>query len=418
MKRPLFFALFFCILYNEGYSKKIIVKPSSKNEGIRNAVLHSFRNDTIIIKEGTYYETNIVITHPLTIIGENNPVIDAQKKNEIFSVKSSFVSIIGLTIKNSGRSDINDYAGIKVYNASFCTISNNTLINTYFGIYLTNSSNCTVSSNNIIGNAVTETASGNGIHFWKTKDCTIINNSIEKHRDGIYFEFVTNTKIIHNVSANNLRYGLHFMFSDGNSYERNRFTENGAGVAVMYTKNIIMTGNIFENNWGPSSYGLLLKEISHSVIKNNFFTKNTIGIFMEGSNSLYISNNQFENNGWAMKILANCSEDTIAQNNFTGNSFDVSTNGNSNENIYNKNYWDNYKGYDLNHDHIGDIPFRPVSLFSMVVEQIPFSIILLRSFMVDILNQAEKTVPVFIPESIIDKEPMLKMYDFRTTRSN
>jgi len=109
--------------------------------------------------------------------------------------------------------------------------------------------------------------------------------------------------------------------------------------------------------------------------------------------------------------MANCTEDTIIRNNFSGNSFDISTNGISNENIYELNYWDNYSGYDLNHDNIGDIPYRPVSLFSLIVEEIPCSVIMLRSFMIEILNKAEKTVPVFIPESIIDNKPVMSRYD-------
>ena len=37
------------------------------------------------------------------------------------------------------------------------------------------------------------------------------------------------------------------MFSDGNIYTHNTFRKNGAGVAVMYTRNIVMEHNTFEN---------------------------------------------------------------------------------------------------------------------------------------------------------------------------
>ena len=116
------------------------------------------------------------------------------------------------------------------------------------------------------------------------------------------------------------------MFSDSNSYMKNLFSENGAGVAVMYTKNIIMEENIFTGNWGPASYGILLKDISRSVIRRYKFIKNTIGIFMEGSDKMNIEENEFRDNGYAVKVFGNCSSDTLIRNNFIGNTFDISTN--------------------------------------------------------------------------------------------
>lgn len=59
------------------------------------------------------------------------------------------------------------------------------------------------------------------------------------------------------------------MFSDYDAYHDNIFTDNGAGVAVMYTNHVEMTGNTFQDNWGPVSYGLLLKDINYSLIRGN-----------------------------------------------------------------------------------------------------------------------------------------------------
>lgn len=67
-------------------------------------------------------------------------------------------------------------------------------------------------------------------------------------------------------SEHNLRYGLHFMFSHNDQYHHNWFHHNGAGVAVMYFRQVQMTENEFGYNWGGSAYGLLLKDISDSHI--------------------------------------------------------------------------------------------------------------------------------------------------------
>ena len=204
------------------------------------------------------------------------------------------------------------------------------------------------------------------------------------------------------------------MFSEGNSYVRNTFRDNGAGVAVMYTYHVEMIDNIFEDNWGNNSYGLLLKDIGKSLIKGNTFSKNTVGIYVEASSQLVIKENKFVSNGWAMKILGNCIDDTIIYNNFLNNTFDISTNTSRTVNYFDKNYWDKYAGYDLDRNNIGDVPYRPVSLFSVVVEQTPEAMLLLRSFLVDLLDLSERVVPVFISENLIDNNPQMKLIEHDT----
>ena len=242
---------------------------------------------------------------------------------------------------------------------------------------------------------------------------TIEGNTVFGHRDGIYFEFVKHSLIKDNISRNNIRYGLHFMFSHDNTYLNNTFKKNSAGVAVMYTKGIKMFNNKFEDNWSASSYGLLLKEISNSEIKGNLFRNNTAGIYMDGSHHLNINNNDFRSNGRAMKISTTCINNKYTYNNFIGNSFDISTNitssATADDNLFEMNYWDKYTGYDLNKDKIGDVPYRPVSIFSMIVERMPHAVILLRSMFVDILDLSERVMPVFIPKTIIDNKPLMEV---------
>ena len=57
-----------------------------------------------------------------------------------------------------------------------------------------------------------------------------------------------------------------------------------------------------------------------------------------------------------------------------------------NDNKFDGNYWSSYSGYDLDKDQIGDVPYRPVKLFSYVVNRTPETIILLRSLFVDLIN--------------------------------
>jgi nitrous oxidase accessory protein len=198
------------------------------------------------------------------------------------------------------------------------------------------------------------------------------------------------------------------MFSNDNIYSDNTFRHNGAGVAVMFSKNVTMIHNNFENNWGAAAYGILLKEINDSKITNNTFYRNTVGILMEGANRISVEYNTFRENGWASKVQASCSDNRFSHNNFLSNTFDISTNGSLVLNDFSENYWDKYEGYDLNRDGIGDIPYRPVSMYSMLIEQNANSLLLLRSFLVTLLDKAEKAIPSLTPENLKDNKPFMK----------
>ena len=391
------------------FSKEIVVCYDCNIRSISEAIMQSSDGDKIIVRKGIYKENNLVIDKTIEIYGEDFPVIDLEYKYQGFIVRKNNVKISGVAVRNISVNYMNDLSGIKIENSADCVIENNILTDTFFAIYLSNSSHIIIKNNKIYGQAKTESSSGNGIHIWKCNNINIADNEISGHRDGIYFEFVIKTFITGNFSHNNLRYGLHFMFSDSNSYRNNTFRENGAGVAVMYTKNIEMTGNRFEDNWGTASYGILLKDISRSTIKRNLFCKNTTGIYMEGSDLINIEENEFIENGWATKILGNCINNKFTKNNFIDNTFDVSSNSRRNENLYSGNYWDKYNGYDIDKDKTGDVPYRPVSLYSMIVEKIPESIIMLRSFLVDLIDITEKAIPVLIPETLIDDFPKMEL---------
>jgi nitrous oxidase accessory protein len=176
----------------------------------------------------------------------------------------------------------------------------------------------------------------------------------------------------------------------------------------MYTRRIQMLNNTFIENWGSSIYGILLKEITDSRIEGNHFIRNTTGIYMENSDRITVLNNDFVSNGWALRVLASCNSDHFEQNNFKGNSFDVTTNGTLKEIYFNNNYWDKYEGYDLNKDGIGDVPYRPISLYAQIIEQNPQSVMLMRSFIVNLLDKVERAIPSVTPKSVMDEKPGMK----------
>lgn len=392
------------------FAKVIKVRSSEGVKTIKEALKIANTGDTILISKGVYTEGNILIDKAISIIGEDYPILDGEFKYEILSIKSDNVVVKNLQLQNSGRSSMNDLSAIKIYESKNVRIEKNKLLNNFFGIYLQYAKHCQISNNVLKATQKEEYQSGNGIHCWKSDSLQIIGNKVNGHRDGIYFEFVTHTVIWRNIAQNNLRYGLHFMFSHKNAYFTNYFKNNGAGVAVMFTKEVVMMNNTFEENWGDAAYGVLFKELSDCYLSGNKFIRNTTGIFFEGSNRIIAENNSFSNNGWGMRLQANCVENKIVNNNFSGNTFDISTNGFLTLNYFNGNYWDKYEGYDLNKDNTGDVPFRPLSLFSVIAEKNPPAMLLFRSFMITLLDKSEKILPTLTPENFIDNNPRMIPY--------
>lgn len=387
---------------------ELVVCPGCPLASVQAAIAAAAPGDTVRVQAGTYREGAIVVDRPLTLLGEGEPVLDGAGQVEILSIRASDVTVRGFVVANSGMSYVRDLAGIRAEGVTDCTIAGNRLLNTFFGIYLAEVKACTVEGNAILGAAVAETSSGNGIHVWNADHVRIRHNRVQGHRDGIYLEFVRKALVEDNASERNLRYGLHFMFSERIEYVRNVFRTSNAGVAVMYSKQITMRENLFEDNWGAAAYGLLLKDIADSDIWGNRFRRNTTGIFAEGANRVSVTRNRFERNGWALRIMANSMGVVFAQNTFVANTFEVTTNGTRSFNAFLENYWSEYRGYDLGRDGIGDVPHRPVKLFALLVERYPPALILLRSPFLELLDLAERVLPILTPRVLADHRPLMR----------
>ena len=405
MKYLLPFLLLF--LYLDASAKTIYIGAKRTIKSPQAGINAAVDGDTVSVDPGHYREKNLTIRKRIVFKGIGYPILDGENKYEILSVYASGVTVDGFRIIHSGVSSLDDLSGVKVYNCDNVIIKNNILEDTFFGIYIQNGSNCSIINNKLTATSLEEQQSGNGIHCWKSESLRIVGNQISGHRDGIYFEFVKNSLILKNSAIKNMRYGLHFMFSNDDIYSDNTFRNNGSGVSVMYSNRIKMYRNHFEENWGDAAYGILLKEISDGVMEGNYFTKNTSAVYMEGANRIHMTMNTFKDNGWALKIQASCMDVVLERNNFIGNTFDVGTNGSLVLNTFKNNYWDKYEGYDLNKDKVGDIPFRPVSMFSMIVEKFPAAMILFRTFITTLLDKTEKILPSLTPENLRDNEPLM-----------
>jgi nitrous oxidase accessory protein len=375
---------------------------------IAEAVRQAPPGGRVVVPAGVYREPTITVDRPLELVGQPGAVLDGEGERGLLRITADDVTVRGLTLRHTGLTFVEDRAALKATRARRCVLEDLVVEDAMFALYLQESPGCTVRRNRITGTGARESQSGNAIHLWYSPDAVVEDNRVSRHRDGIYLEFSERGVVRRNESTENRRYGLHFMFSHDAGYEGNRFLANGAGVAVMYSRGVTMHDNTFARSRGPASYGLLLKDITDGSITGNRFEANTVGLWSEGASRLAIRGNAFRSNGWAIRLMANTEACRFEANTFEANTFDVATNGRQHSSTFAGNWWDTYRGYDLDRDGTGDVPFQPVRLFAYLVERYPPALVVNRSLFVELLDAAERVLPVLAPEALADQSPLMR----------
>ena len=394
---------------SKAYLFFLLLCPFAWGQTLQQLIDATPAGDTLVVNRH-YSEYDVTITQPIVLLGRGGQ-LDAGHKGGGFIVQSDGVEISGMHIVNIKVSHTQNIAAIYLDKASDFVLKNNWISDAFFGILIEKSGGGEVFGNTISGVNTVQHRAGNGIHGWYCSGLKITDNTLFAMRDGIYFEFVSDSQIKGNLAQDNLRYGLHFMFSNKNSYVDNIFDHNGSGVAVMFSSAVKMQGNTFSNAWGAHAYGLLLKEVTNSFLINNRFVGNTIAIQAEGLEKIDYRSNDFIGNGWAVKFRGACYTNVFTANNFIDNSYDIAYSGAVHNNEMQGNYWSKYRGYDLDHDKRGDIPYRPVLLSSVITTGTPETLMLNSSLFMSLLNTAEDYFPILTPKTLIDNTPLLYPFD-------
>lgn len=389
------------------HAARIEVRPGP-GKPLGAAIARAAAGDTIVVHAGTYREPTLVVARPLVLLGRPGAILDGEGRRALLVVGADDVTVQGLAFRATGTSGVEDRAAIRAENVARCRIVGNTVTDTYFAIYLARVDGCEVRDNVVRGPDAGQLEAGNGIHLWHARRVRVTGNVVTRHRDGLYFEFTRHADVRGNRSDRNSRYGLHFMFSDSCAYVGNAFVRNASGIAVMYTHHVEIRRNLFADSWGSAAYGLLLKSISDSRVEDNVFRGNSVGLHLEDANRNVVTGNRIERNGWALRLMANADDNRLERNDFVANAFDVVATGARNSTAMRGNYWDAYRGHDLDRDGTGDVPHHPVRLFALVVERNPPALVLLRSILLDLLDLAERVLPVLTPASVVDPAPALR----------
>ncbi|WP_375723577.1 nitrous oxide reductase family maturation protein NosD [Arcobacter sp. KX21116] len=362
------------------------------------------------------YRGSIIINKPLTIIGkEDDVIIDGGGEGTVIQIKSPFVTLKNLTIQGSGDRHEGLDAGIKISNSRQSEISNCIIRDSLFGIDVSMTNNSIISNNYITSKDLDLGLRGDGLRLWYSNDNIITKNKIVKSRDVVVW-YSHGNEISNNFGEYN-RYSLHFMYAGKNFVKDNIYQFNSVGIFFMYSQDTIATGNIIKSSLGSTGMGIGLKDVSNFIIKNNTVLYCAQGIYIDRSPFEPDTNNWIENN----KILYNSeaihfhsiSENNIIKGNaIQGNIEDIindSRGSKTDKNVIVGNYWDNYEGFDINKDNIGDSPHKVFQYADQLWSYNPDVKFFYGSPVISLLNFLAKLAPFSEPIFLLqDKEPKLK----------
>jgi nitrous oxidase accessory protein len=375
------------------------------------ALLDNAETGAIIDIPPGIYSGPVFIEAGITLDGHNQVTIDGQGKGTVVVIDADGAQLRNLRITHSGKSH-NDIDSCVQVRGNFNIIKDNVLDNCLFGVDLQQSNNNIVRRNKISSRAVDLGQRGDAVRLWYSMNNQIIGNHIENSRDTVVWYSKDN--LIADNHASGGRYALHFMYSQRNSVKNNRYVNNSVGIFLMYSDDVEVIGNYIAHATGVTGVGIGFKETSNVILRDNTVLYCASGIYLDVSpyqpdTVNVIENNTLAYNDSGILFHSDWAGNEIKNNRFQGNITQVAVNGpgSAQRNVWQGNYWDDYEGFDRNHDGIGDTPYQLYAYADRLWMEHPKARFFKASPILEVLDFLERLAPFSAPRLILqDTHPI------------
>jgi nitrous oxidase accessory protein len=364
--------------------------------------------DRVVLQPGLH-EGSIILSRAVELTGPATAVIRGEGTGNVITVDAPGVYIHGIKVTGSGLTLATQDSGIFVTpNGDNARIEDNRIDNNLIGIYLSGPDNAIVQNNDVVGRQdLRVNERGNGIQLWNTPGSQVIGNRVSQGRDGI---FVTTSR--ENLFADNVfrdvRFAIHYMYTNHSEIRGNRSYDNTVGYALMYSDHLQVIGNLSD---GDQDHGIMLNYANASNFRGNVVQHGgTKCVFIYNSNKNDFRDNMFEGCGIGVHFTAGSERNIIVDNAFIGNRTQVkyvgtrwlewSQNGRG-------NYWSDNAAFDLDGDGIADRPYRPNDMLDQVVWAHPSAKLLINAPAFQILKWAQSRFPALHPGGVVDSAPLM-----------
>ena len=358
------------------------------------------------------YRGPAVIAKPLVLESIGKVIIDGGGTGTVLTIKADHVTIRGLTVRNSGGSHDAIDGGIMA-EGSHLLIENNIIEDVLFGVSLHRVTDSMVRHNRIRSRPVDSADRGDGLRLWYSTGNRIEDNDIARIRDITVSNSPRNRYTGNTVRDS--RRAFNFLFSHRSVVERNLLEKNSTGIIALNSEGMIIRHNRILHAMDASGAGIALKETSAALIQgneivhcahgimadspmnpinrivfvDNLLAHNITGIYFYGAKGGHIAiNNTFKSNLWPVTIIG----DGDPMNDFWW--------GNS---------WDNYEGFDLDGDGLGDKPHELYAWADRIWMDTPSATFFRSTPVLELLDFLERLAPFSSPSLILrDTAPRLR----------
>ena len=346
----------------------------------------------------------------LTLAGELGAVVDGEGEGSVITVAAADVVIRGLDIRNSGVRLNEMHAGVFINKqGDRARVEGNRLEGNLFGVYLWGPDQALVRGNRIVGRSdLRMSERGNGVTVWNSPGSRVEGNDIRYGRDGIFTQ-TSRENVFRGNRFRDLRFAVHYMYTDHSEVSDNLSVGNHLGYALMYSTGLTVTGNYSE---GDRDHGIALNFANQSTLRGNVVRKGGEKcVFIYNSNYNQFRDNWFEGCAIGIHFTAGSERNVLSGNAFVGNETQVKYVGTRYLDWSHEgrgNYWSDNPAFDLNGDGIADTPYRPNDLVDQVVWTYPLAKLLLNSPAVQVVRWAQSQFPALFPGGVVDSAPLMR----------
>jgi nitrous oxidase accessory protein len=372
------------------------------------ALVDAAPEGSVLIVPAGSYAGPVVLTKPLIIEGGGRVTIDAGDRGTVFSMQTSGATLRGIHLTGSGDSHDTDDSCLDV-RGHHNRIEKLVVDNCLFGIDLKQSNDNTVIGNKVRSKAADLGVRGDGLRLWYSHRNLIEGNEVTDSRDMV--AWYSNDNTFRRNMGTRSRYSIHFMFAKNNTVEENRFIDNAVGVYFMYTEGGVLRNNLISHATGATGMAIGFKEASNTVIEGNEIIYCAVGIGSDLSpfqpdSKIWIKNNRFAYNGIAVQFTSELGGNVVTDNVFEGNLTNVvqSGRGKAGLNEWRGNYWDDYTGFDRNHDGMGDTAYELYAYADQIWIEMPTARFFKTAPVMELLDFLERLAPFSSPELTLKDE--------------
>jgi nitrous oxidase accessory protein len=306
----------------------------------------------------------VVLRTPVTLWGSSDAVIATTGGGTTVRITAAGAALIGVTVRGSGtRFDQLDAAVLVA--ADDVVVRGVTILEAVHGILVEKAHRARLIGNHVRGGTGPAVGlRGDTIRLWETDDAEVAENLIEDGRDVVVW--YSRHAVVRDNVVRRARYGTHFMYSHDGLVERNRYEGVTVGVFVMYTRGLALVDNVIANAGGAAGIGIGLKDVGATDIIGNVLVRDHVGIYLDGSpqrrdEQVRIANNQVRLCRTGIVFHASSPGGVVVRgNDFADDDLVVRVDGGGDAMrvAWTDNYFDDYAGYDLDDDGVGDVPFE------------------------------------------------------------